>query len=49
MTYLNPDALRQMKADLSGWYDEALDAARSPTPPQPASVSAAGSPGRTPN
>ena len=49
MTYLNPDALRQMKADLSGWYDEALDAARSPTPPQPASVSAAGTPARTPN
>ena len=25
MTYLNPDALRQMKADLAGWYDEAVE------------------------
>lgn len=33
MTYLNPDALRQMKQDLAGWYDEAVSDARSSTPP----------------
>ncbi len=33
MTYLNPDALHQMKADLSRWYDEAVSDARSATPP----------------
>jgi carboxypeptidase C (cathepsin A) len=49
MAYLNPDALRQMKADLARWYDEAVDDARSATPPQPGSVSAAPPPGRTPN
>ena len=35
MTYLNPDALHQMKADLSRWYDEAVSDARSATPPVP--------------
>ncbi len=35
MTYLNPDALRQMKIDLSRWYDDAVSDARSPTPPVP--------------
>ncbi|WP_374944226.1 S10 family peptidase [Sphingomonas sp.] len=49
MTYLNPDALHRMKADLSRWYDEAVDSAKSNTPPQPGSVSAAGAPGTTPN
>jgi carboxypeptidase C (cathepsin A) len=33
MMYLNPDALRQMKADLSRWYDEALSDARLARPP----------------
>ncbi len=43
MTYLNPDALRQMKIDLSRWYDDAVSDARSPTPPvPPASAAAAG-------
>ena len=32
MTYLNPDALRQMKIDLARWYDEAVSDARSATP-----------------
>ncbi|MBB4155706.1 carboxypeptidase C (cathepsin A) [Sphingomonas jinjuensis] len=49
MTYLNPDALAAMKRDLAAWYDEAVDAARRSTPPQPASVSAADAPGQTPN
>ena len=44
MTYLNPDALRQMKADLSRWYDEAVSDARSPTPPVPPSSAAAAGP-----
>jgi carboxypeptidase C (cathepsin A) len=44
MTYLNPDALRQMKADLSRWYDEAVSDARSPTPPVPPSGAAAAGP-----
>ena len=44
MTYLNPDALRQMKADLAGWYDEAVSDARSPTPPVPPSSAAAAGP-----
>ncbi len=35
MTYLNPDALHRMKADLSRWYDEAVSDARSATPPVP--------------
>jgi carboxypeptidase C (cathepsin A) len=37
MTYLNPDALRSMKADLSRWYDEAVSDAKSATPPVPPS------------
>ncbi|RZM13751.1 MAG: peptidase S10, partial [Sphingomonas sp.] len=49
MTYLNPDALRQMKADLAGWYDEAVSDARSATPPVPPSSSAAIPAGDTPN
>ena len=49
MTYLNPDALRQMKADLAGWYDEAIDDARSATPPVPPSSSAAVPASDTPN
>ncbi len=49
MTYLNPDALRQMKADLAGWYDEAVSDARSATPPVPPSSAAAGPAGDTPN
>ena len=44
MTYLNPDALRQMKADLSRWYDEAVSDARSATPPVPPSSGAAQGP-----
>jgi carboxypeptidase C (cathepsin A) len=34
MVYLNPDALRQMKADLARWYDDAVSAARQDVPPQ---------------
>ena len=49
MAYLNPDALHAMKADLSRWYDEAVDAARSATPPQPASVAVAPDGGPPPN
>ncbi|MES2449859.1 MAG: peptidase S10 [Pseudomonadota bacterium] len=41
MTYLNPAALRQMKIDLSRWYDEAVSDARSATPPVPPMSSAA--------
>jgi carboxypeptidase C (cathepsin A) len=40
MAYLNPDALRMMKRDLSAWYDEAVSEARSATPPQAPSLSA---------
>ncbi|PAX07564.1 S10 family peptidase [Sphingomonas lenta] len=42
MMYLNPEALAQMKRDLSAWYDEAVDAARSAMPPQAPSVAEAG-------
>ena len=49
MTYLNPDALRDMKADLARWYDEAVSDARSATPPVPPASSAAGTPAETPN
>ncbi|KQU52890.1 peptidase S10 [Sphingomonas sp. Leaf339] len=42
MTYLNPDALHRMKADLAGWYDEAVSDARSATPPVPATTSTGG-------
>ena len=41
MAYLNPEALRQMKADLSRYYDEATSAARSSTPPQRPTLSTA--------
>ena len=44
MTYLNPDALRQMKVDLSRWYDDAISDARSPTPPVPPTNAAAAGP-----
>ena len=40
MMYTNPAALRQLKADLSRFYDEALGAAASNRPPQPASLGA---------
>jgi carboxypeptidase C (cathepsin A) len=33
MMYLNPDALRQMKADLARWYDDAIADARTARPP----------------
>ncbi|MBJ6122569.1 S10 family peptidase [Sphingomonas mollis] len=46
MTYVNPDALHRMKADLAGWYDEAVSDARSATPPVPATTSTGGD---TPN
>ncbi len=49
MAYLNPDALRMMKADLARWYDEALSDAQSATPPVPPSTSAAPAPNQTPN
>lgn len=49
MTYLNPDALRQMKADLARWYDEAVSDARSATPPVPPTSSTASAPNQTPN
>ena len=49
MAYLNPDALHAMKRDLAAWYDQAVDDARSSTPPVPPSVSAAPASGRTPN
>lgn len=42
MTYLNPDALRSMKADLARWYDEAVSDAKSSTPPVPPSGQGAG-------
>ena len=42
MVYLNPEALHQMKRDLSAWYDDAVAAAKSPVPPQAASMSSAG-------
>ena len=41
MTYLNPQALADMKRDLAGWYDRAVSVARSATPPAAPSVSAA--------
>jgi len=44
MTYLNPDALRQMKIDLSRWYDDAVSDARSSTPPVPPTGAAAAGP-----
>ncbi len=44
MTYLNPDALRQMKVDLSRWYDDAISDARSSTPPVPPTSAAATGP-----
>ncbi|GGB24370.1 peptidase S10 [Sphingomonas metalli] len=49
MTYLNPEALHQMKADLSRWIDEAVSDARSATPPVPPSSSAAEGPASSPN
>ena len=49
MAYLNPEALRSMKADLSGWYDRAVGEAKSATPPHGASLSAAPPSGQTPN
>ncbi|WP_242096703.1 peptidase S10 [Sphingomonas sp. CROZ-RG-20F-R02-07] len=49
MAYLNPEALRAMKADLSRWYDQAVGEAKSPTPPHGASLSAAPPSGQTPN
>ena len=49
MTYLNPEALRDMKADLARWYDEAVSDARSATPPVPPASSAASTPAETPN
>ena len=48
MIYLNPDALRQMKADLSRWYDEATNAAAG-APPVPPSVQAGSQAGQGPN
>ena len=41
MAYLNPEALRMMKADLSRWYDEAVSDAMSATPPVPPTTSSA--------
>ncbi len=41
MTYLNPEALHQMKRDLAAWYDEAVSDARSATPPVPTTTTAA--------
>ena len=41
MTYLNPEALADMKRDLAAWYDRAVAVARSDTPPVAPSVSAA--------
>ena len=49
MAYLNPEALRMMKADLARWYDEALSDAMSATPPVPPSTSTAPAPNQTPN
>ena len=49
MTYLNPEALHQMKADLASWYDQAVGEARSATPPGGASVSSAEGSGQRPN
>jgi len=49
MIYLNPDALSAMKRDLDAWYDEAVGEARSATPPQDGSVSAAPAAAETPN
>ncbi len=42
MAYLNPVALHQMKADLAGFYDAAVGAARSHFPPQAPSLATAG-------
>ena len=41
MMYLNPAALHELKRDLSGFYDDAVSAAQSSRPPQPASIAAA--------
>ncbi len=49
MTYLNPEALHQMKADLAQWYDEAVSDARSATPPVPATTASATPPNQMPN
>ncbi|TCP35671.1 peptidase S10 [Sphingomonas sp. BK235] len=49
MTYLNPEALVAMKRDLSDWYDRALAVARSDAPPARGAVSAAETPGQSPN
>jgi carboxypeptidase C (cathepsin A) len=51
MVYLNPDELHRMRMDLDRWYDELTAEARSPVPPQPASVGRArsGGGGPTPN
>jgi carboxypeptidase C (cathepsin A) len=48
MTYLNPEALADMKRDLAAWYDRAVAVARSDTPPVAPSVSVA-SPSTPPN
>ncbi|HEY9554546.1 S10 family peptidase [Allosphingosinicella sp.] len=40
MTYLNPEALRQMRVDLGRFIDEAVAEARSGTPPQPPAIAA---------
>ena len=51
MVYLNPEELHRMRQDLDRWYDELTAEARSPVPPQPASVGRArsGGAGPTPN
>lgn len=41
MVYLNPNTMPQMHRDLSAWYDEALRAAASSTPPARAGAKAA--------
>jgi hypothetical protein len=46
MAYLNPEARRQLRVDISRFIDEAVSDARSATPPQTPGISTA--PDRTP-
>ena len=49
MIYLNPEANRDMRADMARFYDDAVGVAPRATPPQPGSVATAAEPSRSPN